>query len=548
MLAAMLLVAIAPAPSWAQPAAEAVRDRIRTRLEAVAAEDLEARGDPVHASEALPAFYAARLYRPAWSNGRTALSLADSLVALLGEASREGLRASDYHLPAIQRTLREVRQRPGEPDARRFADLDLLLTDAFLVYGSHLLVGRVNPETIDPEWKANRRDADLASVLDRALAGEGLRAALHGLLPPQRGYARLREALVRYRQVQAAGGWEAIPAGDAFTVGQPDPRVPALRRRLAVGGDLSGDAATAASDTFDLGVEAAVRRFQERHGLTADGVVGTATLDALNVPVEERIDQVELNLERWRWLPQDLGERHILVNIAAFWLEVIEADTTALTMRVMVGRPYRRTPVFSGMLTYLVLAPYWHVPRNLAVEDQLPLIKRNGSHFAQQRIRVYEGWGADSREIDPASVDWSRMTPAQFPYRLRQDPGPNNALGRVKFMFPNTHAVYLHDTPARELFDRTERAFSSGCIRVERPLELAAYLLQGDRRWSRRALEQSIERWQEQTVQVPRPIPVHLLYWTAWAGDDGRIHFRRDLYGRDARLQRALDAPPPAEE
>ena len=549
----LLLVAAAARPGVGQEPGAQVREFLRARLETVAPDDLEARNERVHASTALPAFYVARVYAPAWSGGGRPLPVADSLVAALRDAGREGLRPQDYHLRAIERTLAELRgpatQAP-ERVARGLADLDLLLSDAFLVYGAHLLVGRVNPETIDPEWRANRRGADMAAVLTEALSSGRIREHLERLQPPQPGYARLRDALARYRAIAARGGWPTVPDGPTLRPGDRDARVVPLRTRLVLAGDLDRDAASNGGDPelYDEPLREAVRRFQRRHGLADDGVIGAATLETLNVPATTRINQTELNLERWRWLPQDLGARHILVNIAAFELAVVEAETDVLTMRVMVGRPYRRTPVFSGAMTYLVLAPYWHVPRNLAVQDKLPLIKRNPGYLAQQKMTVFEGWGAEARVVDPATVNWGEITASNFPYRLRQDPGPGNALGRAKFMFPNRHNVYLHDTPSRELFDQPERAFSSGCIRVERPLELADHLLRDDPRWDRRSLEAAIGRWQEQTVPLRRAVPVHVLYWTAWAEPDGSIHFRKDLYGRDVRLEGALHAAPPTDE
>ena len=267
----------------------------------------------------------------------------------------------------------------------------------------------------------------------------------------------------------------------------------------------------------------------------------------MNAPVEDRLRQIELNMERWRWLPQDLGRRHVIVNIAGFDVDVVDAGSVVMSMRAMVGRTYRRTPVFSGSMTYLVLAPFWHVPHSLAVRDQLPLIRRDRQHFSRLGIRVFQGWGADAAEIDPSSVDWSTVTARDFPYRLRQDPGPLNALGRVKFMFPNKFNVYLHDTPSRELFDRPQRDFSSGCIRVERPIELAEFLLAGTD-WSRERIEASIERRREQTIPLSEPVAVHILYWTAWVETDGTLHFRRDIYERDERLANALRAEAPTDD
>jgi murein L,D-transpeptidase YcbB/YkuD len=441
-----------------------------------------------------------------------------------------------------------VLRAPDPPSrAAPLTDLDLLLTDAFLVYASHLLSGRINPETIDPEWRANRRGVDLVPVLEQALAGGhgSVRATLEGLMPLQEGYRRLRAALERYRAVERGGGWPAVPPGAGLGPGARDARVVALRERLRLAGDLE-DATPAMPDSFDAMLGAAVRRFQGRHGLEPTGAVDAATLRELNVNPHLRVQQVELNLERWRWLPQDLGRRHILVNIAGFELDLVEDGRTVLDMRVLVGRPYRRTPVFSDTMRYLVLSPYWNVPRNIAVQDKLPLIKRDPGYLAKQQMRVFSGDGGAATELDPATIDWSQVTPATFAYRLRQDPGPLNALGQVKFMFPNAYNVYLHDTPSRELFARASRDFSSGCIRLEKPVELALALLRDDPTWTRARVDSVIARRAERTIVLAAPVPVHLLFWTAWAGPDGTIQFRRDLYGRDARLERALAAGPPA--
>ncbi len=457
-----------------------------------------------------------------------------------------------------------MRAQPGSEgpvDARLLADLDLLLTDTFLIYGSHLLSGRVNPETFDPEWIAARRGANLAAVLEEALGSGTVGEKLRGLLPRQPGYGRLKEALVTYRNIALGGGWEPVPSHQTLESGVRSASVVSLRRRLAATGDLPAAASPPTADRppvagdpsrpatpdwelFDDEVDRAVRHFQRRHGLGEDGVVGEGTFAALNVSVDRRIHQIELNLERWRWLPEDLGARHIFVNIAAFALEVMERDSVALEMKVIVGRPYRRTPVFSDTMTYLVLSPYWHVPHNLAVQDKLPLVQRDPSYFTAQKIRVYDGWGTDAREIDPGTVDWSALSARNFPYRLRQDPGPLNALGSVKFMFPNQFNVYLHDTPARELFSRANRDFSSGCIRLENPLGLAQYLLANDRSWTPQTIRSVIDAGIERTVMLDRSIPVHLLHWTAWVDRNGIVHLRPDLYGRDSRLEAALHEPP----
>jgi murein L,D-transpeptidase YcbB/YkuD len=261
--------------------------------------------------------------------------------------------------------------------------------------------------------------------------------------------------------------------------------------------------------------------------------------------VDHRVAQIEINLERWRWLPVDLGQRHIIVNIPAYHLDLYEDGARVLELRVVVGKSYRRTPVFSDTMRYLVLNPYWEVPPSIAVHDKLPLLRKDPAALVAAGFRVFRGFGADAEQVDPLRVDWNSVSPRQFSYRLRQDPGPKNALGQVKFMFPNRFNVYLHDTPSRDLFAHADRSFSSGCIRVEDPVRLATAVLAGTPGWDAAALRAGLDTGQTRTVSLGRPVRVHLLYWTAWVDDDGTVEFRRDLYGRDERVLRALDTPPP---
>lgn len=526
---------------------EQASEFLRNRIEAAGVPPKLSVGDEeIFASVMLPRFYENRIFTPAWSSEKGPLPQADELVKAIQDADKEGLRASDYHLSSIESTLAEVKENQKKKkklNPRRLVDLDLLLTDAFLIYGSHLLSGRVNPETIDAEWFANRREANLAEILQNALDANDIAGTLQSLLPPQAGYKRLREALARYKMIAEQSEWQTIEDGPKLQRVDKNMRVVQLRSRLKASSDLT--AANVENDSlFDEQLEKDVKRFQQQQGLDADGVVGAATLSALNVPVQERINQIMINMERWRWLPQDLGNRHIIVNIANFELDVIEAAKPVLTMRVIVGRNYRRTPVFSDKMTYLVLNPRWHVPQNIAVQDILPMIKKDSLYLAKQKMKVFEGWGTDAKEINPKTVDWAKVSAKNFKYRLRQEPGPGNALGDIKFMFPNQFNVYLHDTPSRELFKKTTRGFSSGCIRIENPIELAEYVMRSDPNWNRLRIEAEIKKRIEQAVRLPEPIPVHLLYWTAWVSTDGTLNFREDIYARDKPLLEALQEEP----
>ena len=341
----------------------------------------------------------------------------------------------------------------------------------------------------------------------------------------------LEKALSQYRQLAAQGGWPQVVVGPTLREDDQNERIPMLKKRLAASGDLPVWASQ--GDLFEVFLHEAVLRFQTRHGLTADGLVGPKTLRELNVPISERIRQLEASLARCQPLPPLLEQRHILVNIADFTLKLFEDGKLVLAMPVIVGRTYRKTPVFSGLISSLILNPSWNVPHSIATKDLLPKIKKDPDYLNRMHIRVTRDWTL-STEIDPTTIRWARLSRAYFPYRLRQDPGPDNALGRVKFPFPNPYDVYLHDTPAQELFDKDARTFSSGCIRLAKPLELAVYLLQGTPLDSMEALTEEIANEEpQQKVAIPSPIAIHIVYLTAWVDPDGTVQFRPDVYKRN---------------
>jgi len=455
-------------------------------------------GEEVCEARLLSLFYRRRELVPAWNAARFA-----PLIQAIRAADADGLQPADYHLAQIT-TL--------AADRARVEELDLLLTDAFLLLGSHLLTGRVDPKSVTLTWCLPPRAGDVVAALETALEIDDVAGALDTLRPRHRGYRDLRRALATYRTIAKRGGWTVVGPGAPLRRGDWGERVDRLSARLAATGDL-GPAMFPA--VFDAGVEQAVRSFQPRHGLDVDGVVGPATVRALDVPVEERIAEIELNLERLRWLP-DAGRRFAVINIAAFELLVVEDGRVVLRMGLVVGKPFQRTPVFSSRITEVVFSPWWNIPASISRNEIWPKARRNMGYLKREHIEVTSGG------------------------RLRQRPGPWNALGGVKFVAPNDYSVYLHDTPARTLFDRSSRAFSHGCMRLERPLELAAYLLRDSPRWTREAIAEAARAGKERTARVRDPLPLHVLYWTSWVDEAGVVQFREDVYSRNASLRAAM--------
>jgi len=343
----------------------------------------------------------------------------------------------------------------------------------------------------------------------------------------------LEEALDHYRQIAGQGGWPMVPHGPAMRQGDQGARVGVLRKRLAISDDLKDEGDNA--DLFDDSLEAGVLKFQARHGLVPDGVVGEKTLGELNQPIATRIAQLAANLNRCQPLPRRLSPRHILVNIADFTLTLYEEGEPALSMPVIVGRTYRQTPVLNGRVSSLVLNPAWEVPHSIATHDLLPKIKKDPGFLRRLGFKVFRGW-ENGAEIAPESIAWAKLSTGRFPYRLRQEPGPANALGQVKFPFPNPQAIYLHDTPAQELFASETRTFSSGCIRLAQPIALAAYLLKGTPLADENRLREEIAKGKTKSIAIPEPIAIHVVYLTAWVNRDGDIQFRPDVYRRDPAL------------
>jgi murein L,D-transpeptidase YcbB/YkuD len=529
---ALLCLATVAAGARAAPPPAAVQQQIAAQAAQLRSSGgLYLQGLAIASGRLLPDFYAARDHAPVWTRG----ARVDELLALLATAESHGLDSEDYYLSAL-RGLRDRVARSDDPALA--ASLDLLLTESLIRFGYHQRFGKVNPQRMEPAWNFTRQfrpGQDPLGTLAAAVEAPSLAGFLGQWLARAPLYRTLQDRLGEYRALAAAGGWPALPDGPVLRPGAADPRLPALRDRLAISGDLPRD--VPAGDTYDEPLAAGVRRFQARHNLNPDGVVGRRTLEALNVPVGDRVNQLRMTLERARWVLEDTAGEVIVVNVAGYEVFAARNGSPFWRRRAVVGTQARETPIFKGSMTYLDLNPTWTVPPTILREDLLPKVRRDPGYLASQDISVLDRSG---RPVDPRSVNWQALG-SRPPYTFRQGPGPRNALGRIKFMFPNPHSIFLHDTPSRGLFEQEERNFSSGCIRVEDPLSLAEIVLADPARWNRASLEAAIATGKTQTLRLPRPWPVLILYWTAELDAEGQVRFLPDRYRRDPALLRALD-------
>lgn len=462
----------------------------------------------------------------------------DPLRRVLLELRDDGLTPAHYGVGLIDAATTEAD--PKAQDA-----LDLQLTRGFLLAMIHVYRGKLDPHELDAVWNVERRPVDLDAALAEAtdaVAQGRIEAFARRARPEHPFYGRLRDALSQLYRTQEQGGWGAIDEGPTIEPGASDLRVPQLRRRLARGGYLPGFAGGDETDlVYDAALQSAVKRFQEFQYLDADARVGRQTVAAMNVPIEQRIAQLRANLERSRWLLHQLGDDLVVVDIAGYRLHFIQRGVRVFTTRVQVGKPIRRTPIFGSLITHLTLNPTWVMPPTIFKEDALPRIRRDLGYLSDQRLRVLDARG---RELDPRAIDWRAPPPGLL---LRQDAGPDGALGRIAIRFPNPYAVYLHETPNAQLFSSSQRAFSSGCIRVEAPVDLALLLLGSDSGWTPDTLDTAFATRRTREVTLPRPVPILLMYWTADLHLDGPPGFKPDIYGLDAAVIEALDrlpAPP----
>ncbi len=514
-------------------------------------------------------FYEHRDSAPAWIVAGKPEREVRTLDALLNAAADEGLNPLEYGVDGIALKLQALKaSRNDAASATAAQDLELSLSFELMRYARNLALGHPIARQIDPDWNVTPRPIDLAAVVAKAVADKDLEDLPKQLAPPHPEYARLRDMLQRYRKLAAEHPLQTIPADFKLTEGPASPALKALRDNLLILGDLQekprGDdnvfdedlskaqgefqkrnavqpaktpdaAKVALVDTVDKNLAAAISRFEARHGLNPDGVPDPAMIAAMNVPMAERVRQLELNLERWRWMPADFGSPYIFVNIAGYSLQVRDqAEAVPLKMRVIVGDGTHRTPIFSDTMTEIVFSPYWNIPQSIQAKEMLPAIAKDSNYLKKKDIEVVRIVNGQTQVVDSAKVDWDKDGDS---YQLRQKSGDKNSLGLVKFLFPNHYNVYLHDTPADNLFDKLTRDLSHGCVRLEQPVELATYLLRGQSEWTPASIDAAMNAGKEDHVTLKNPTPVHLVYLTARVDEDGVPQFFGDAYGYDARQQ-----------
>jgi len=486
----------------------------------------------------LQSFYVNRFYNPAWVTQIVPGNNAFDLLDYIRNVDRQGLQPEDYHLQMIEDYLDKIyTSRPV--DETDLMLLDVLLTDAFMSLGSHLYYGKVDPEKAGANWELRRKDPDLRLdlELEEALMGNKIVQRLNMLAPAHRSYRMMQKELEFFHDLNGQS-WPAILSERAIKPGDSSQVIPKIRERL---NKLRYALSDSISITYDEELEKQVKMFQNDWGLNTDGVIGKVTLEYLNYPPSRLADQLKVNMERFRWLPSPSIEKHIVVNIANYRLDLIAGKDTLVSMKAVVGKETRKTPVFNGRMTYLVFNPTWTVPNTILKEDVIPELAKGPGYLTKKNMKLIRN---DGSELAYSDVNWSTISGSNFPYTIRQDPGPGNALGKVKFMFPNEYDVYIHDTPSKSFFARDARAASSGCIRVEDPFDLAVSLLSDAPEWSPDNIRNAMQQTKEQTVYLKTSVNVEVIYLTAWIDGKDHVQFRNDVYHNDGKVLEALNQKP----
>ncbi|MET0155160.1 MAG: L,D-transpeptidase family protein [Rickettsiales bacterium] len=497
-------------------------------------------GEPIRRFSLAQRFYRERAYAPGWD-----YRASDALAKAIKEAKNDGLTPGDYHLNALEKA-REANDQPA---------VELLSSDAFFLLASHLANGRTDVKALVDTWNLPKESPDYLAALHDALRSGKIERALRAFAPTAAEYGAFRKEYARYRAMASGSFPKKVAPGEILRAGMRAPRVAELRARMIAFGLTSKKANAPAKnvppldfakeieteETFDDDLIGAVKKFQRSANLIDDGVVGKSALLAINVSPAEREKTLRVNMERLRWLPKDLGKRYVMVNVPGFFLQAAANGKVEEFHEVVVGQNQRPTPIFSAKMQYMIFNPWWMAPDKLAKEDKLPFFREHPEKAEELGFVVTDRSG---KNVPLSSIDWNTVDADNFPYRLAQKPGDLNALGKVKFIFPNPYNVYLHDTPARDLFVRKQRAFSSGCVRVKDPLDLAEWILKDGGR-TRKQIDEAVESGKEKQVNLVTPLPVHMQYITNMLNDDGEVVFLNDFYGRDGQTAAALDDKAP---
>ena len=533
-MALVLSLLLAPLAAAAEDAGPLF---IQQRLEQLYFEEQNTIGqEPVYAAGYLLDLYRKNQFQLLWTSQDNISQLLAAIIA----SAEEGLIPDDYHLKALTRYGNELKEAPA---MAKTVEYDLLLSDALILLDQHKRYGKVAPNEV--EEKNNLEPAtprtSPSDIYLTAIKTGTVRATLDKRSPDHQAYNNLKQALTQYRKIASNGGWKQIPAGPSLKPGMRDDRVALMRKRLAVTGDYHQKTASDPA-LFDDTLVTAVKAFQTRHHLEPDGVGGKTVINAMNVSVADRINQIRVNLERTRWVIHDMPSSSLIVDIAGFMLQYYHKDQLIWSSKVMVGQPFHQTPVFRSNVTYLVLNPTWTIPPDIAKNETVPHIYADSNYLHKQHLRVIDSTGA---EVVPTSIPWKQYLGKHFPYTLRQDPGTDNSLGLIKFLFPNPYHVYLHDTPSKSLFGRAQRAFSHGCIRTQNPLELGKMLVANDpgNPTNGEKFDQIVASGKTTTIILKQPLPIFLMYLTANV-QDGVVLFKPDLYSRDQGIFTALNGPP----
>jgi len=515
-----------------------IQDQIRVRLENnPPGQRFLIRDQSLFASGEIHAFYANRDFMQAWTSSGALIEQAYELRFEIKQALFDGLNPSEYKLTLLESffTNFEAGKAAGKTlEARDLVDFDLFMSDAFFQLATHLEIGKLNPANLSYTWDIPRKvkQANYAQLLNLALKNNTIRKSLESLYPPFEMYRKSREVLrlLEEQNKEKKLDWKAIKLDKSLKVGESANPVSEIRKILNFRGFLSVSD-DSDNDLYDSSMMQAIQIFQAQNGMNPDGVIGKLTLDALNESPRDLIAKVSVNLERMRWLGDlPIDSELIVVNIPNFQVNYLYNSDTIFTSKVIVGTKKHSSPIFTSQMKYIVFSPYWNVPNSIARNELIPIIRRNPSYLSQKNMEVLSPSG---QVLNPAAVTWSSKS---FPYLIRQKPGEDNALGLVKFMFPNPYSVYLHDTPSKSLFERDDRAFSHGCIRLQNPYKFAQILLSDRPEWNEENIHKAMGQSKEHVVNLQREIPVVILYLTFWVDSKGIGQFRSDLYDRDREV------------